>query len=211
LIATICAADGSCQAGGTSAGPHRPRADDGGKNRFPEMQKKRYCPYCGKRLGEKHIEGRMRLYCDACSRPIYENPIPATCIIVADPCDRVVLVKRSIPPKKGEWCLPGGFIEMGESPGSGATRELLEETGLAGEIESLLGIRHAHSDQYHSIIMVGYLVRNFEGALVAGDDASDARWFPIDRLPPVAFDSHRAFIQRYRTGKTQYQRTDVTI
>ena len=159
------------------------------------MERKSHCPYCGGLLEDKFIEGRHRLFCPPCGRPIYENPIPATCIVVVNPDNHVLLVKRSIPPKKGQWCLPGGFIELGESPEAGAQRELHEETGLSGEIEVLLGVRHALSDQYHSVLMVGYLVKRFMGHIQPGDDASDARWFPITQLPRVAFDSHRFFLE----------------
>ena len=162
------------------------------------MERKSHCPYCGKPLERKFVEGRQRLFCTACNRPIYENPIPATCVVVVDPGNQVVLVKRSVPPKYGQWCLPGGFIELGESPEAGAKRELLEETGLSGKIKTLLGVRHAPSDQYHSIMMVGYLVDQFSGQLRPGDDASEVNWFAMTALPPVAFDSHRFFLKEYQ-------------
>ena len=161
------------------------------------MERKSHCPYCGGLLEDKFIEGRQRLFCTACDRPIYENPIPATCAVVVNSGNQVLLVKRSVPPKEGQWCLPGGFIELGESPEAGAQRELREETGLSGEIETLLGVRHASSDQYHSVMMVGYLVKRFMGKLQPGDDASDARWFQGTQLPPIAFDSHRFFLKAY--------------
>ena len=80
------------------------------------MRKKTFCHYCGTRLTEKICEGSLRLFCEHCDEPIYENPIPATCLVVVDNSDRVLLVKRSVEPKKGFWCLPGGFMELGESP-----------------------------------------------------------------------------------------------
>ena len=136
----------------------------------------------------------MRLYCPSCVRPIYENPTPATCLVVTNGENQVLLVKRSVPPKIGMWCLPGGFIELGEGPEEGALRELAEETGLTGSSPELLGVRTTPSAQYHSVLMVGYLVRKFSGTPIAGDDASDVRWFSINDLPPIAFDSHRHFI-----------------
>jgi ADP-ribose pyrophosphatase YjhB (NUDIX family) len=154
-----------------------------------------HCHYCGGPLTSKFIEGRRRRYCPSCARPIYENPIPATCLVVVNGHDDVLLVKRNVAPKKGEWCLPGGFIELGEAPEQGALRELAEETGLSGQAPSLLGVRTTPSTQYHSVLMVGYLIRHFRGALIPGDDAADARWFSRASLPPIAFDSHRHFIK----------------
>ncbi len=121
-------------------------------------------------------------------------------MVVVNANDQVLLVRRSIDPKKGQWCLPGGFIELGESPDAGALRELAEETGLSGTIKTLLGVWSAPSSQYHSVLMVGYLIVEHQGRLTAGDDASDVRWFYYDELPPIAFDSHRRFVDQYLRG-----------
>ena len=139
----------------------------------------------------------MRLFCEHCNDAIYENPIPATCIVVVDDRERVLLVKRNVPPKEGFWCLPGGFIELGETLEQAALRELEEETGLNGKIEMLLGATANPSAQYDTVLMVGYLVKNFSGDLKAGDDASDVAYFQLSELPEVAFESHREFIRIY--------------
>ena len=139
----------------------------------------------------------MRLFCRACDRPIYENPVPATCLVVINANQDILLVKRSVEPKKGQWCLPGGFIELGEPPEQGALRELREETGLQADTAHLLGVRTTPSSQYHSVLMVGYFVNDFSGRARPGDDAEEAAWFPLPKSPPIAFESHRHFIQRY--------------
>jgi len=54
--------------------------------------------------------------CERCGEPIYENPVPATAVVVIDKTESLVLVKRGVDPKKGYWCLPGGFMEIGETP-----------------------------------------------------------------------------------------------
>lgn len=156
-----------------------------------------FCPYCGGKLEKKYIEGRDRLFCQPCNRPIYENPVPATCVVVINPQEQVLLVKRSVAPKIGQWCLPGGFLELDESPGEGALRELSEETGLAGKIETLLGVRTTPNALYHSVLMVAYLVKTYSGQLLPGDDADAAQWFDTNHLPAIAFSSHRHFIKQY--------------
>jgi len=161
------------------------------------MRKKSYCLYCGNELTKKFVEGAQRLFCEHCNEPIYENPIPATCLVVVDNRDRVLLVKRSVEPKKGFWCLPGGFMELGESPEKAALRELKEETGLSGRIEMLLGVSSNPSSLYHTVLIVGYLVRHYSGTLIAGDDADDTARFHYAELPEIAFESHERFIRIY--------------
>ena len=164
------------------------------------MRKKTNCHYCGTGLIEKFCEGALRLFCNRCKEPIYENPLPATCLVVVDSKDRVLLVKRSVEPKKGSWCLPGGFMELGETPEQAALRELKEETGLTGRIEMLLGVYANPSVLYHTVLMVGYLVKSYSGTLIAGDDAIDAAFFNYDRLPEIAFESHINFIRIYNAA-----------
>lgn len=161
------------------------------------MIRKTHCHYCGNRLVETEWEGSLRLFCRHCREPIYENPVPATSLVVVDADGDLLLVKRSVEPKLGYWCLPGGFIELGEKPDQAALRELVEETGLNGEIDRLIGVTTNHSDRYHSILMVGYLVTRYTGDPVAGDDASALAFFSPDNLPEIAFSSHRYFIKRY--------------
>lgn len=138
----------------------------------------------------------MRLFCSRCGLPLYENPVPATCVVVLDDGKGLLLVKRSVEPKKGWWCLPGGFLELGESPEEGALRELMEETGVSGEIDRLIGVSTNTNSQYHTVLMIGYLVRCFSGTPFAGDDASQVAFFPTDSHPDIAFRSHRDFVSR---------------
>jgi len=102
-----------------------------------------------------------------------------------------------VEPKKGFWCLPGGFMELGETPEQGALRELKEETNLTGHIGMLLGVTSNHSDKYNTVLMIGYLIENYTGTPRAGDDASDIACFDFDDLPEVAFESHKKFIRIY--------------
>jgi len=161
------------------------------------MRKKTYCHFCAAALTEKFMEGRNRLFCERCNSPIYENPIPASCLVVPDAEERILLVKRSVDPKKGMWCLPGGFMELGETPEASALRELKEETGLSGQIGRLLGVVSTPNAQYDTVLMLGYSVKEYSGILIAGDDASDVGYFQADELPEIAFDSHKKFIRTY--------------
>jgi ADP-ribose pyrophosphatase YjhB (NUDIX family) len=161
------------------------------------MPEKTNCHFCGSLLTKKFYDGRDRLFCEKCNKPIYENPLPATCVVLVDYNERLLLVKRSVEPKIGHWCLPGGFIEIGELPEKAALRELKEETNLSGRIETLLGVTATTSVHCSSILMVGYLVKKYSGTPLAGDDAMDAAFFEHNKLPEIAFDSHRSFVRIY--------------
>jgi 8-oxo-dGTP diphosphatase len=164
------------------------------------MIKKTHCPYCGNTLTEKTTEGILRLFCGNCVQIIYENPLPAACLVTVDAKDQLLLVKRNVDPKKGFWCLPGGFMELNETPEEAALRELHEETGLFGKIDMLLGVTTNPSATYGSVLMTGFLVKIFEGIPVAGDDAEEIGWFDYKNLPEIAFDSHKNFIKIYYTA-----------
>ncbi len=155
-----------------------------------------YCPDCGSPLEERSIGGRTRMFCARCNKTIYENPLPATCVVAFDRKGRVLLTKRAVEPGFGEWALPGGFIEIDETPQEGALRELVEETGIEGEIERQLGVEGQRSEMYINVAVAGFLVRTDGGEPIANDDVSEARWFRLGEEPELVFSSHRRFLER---------------
>lgn len=104
---------------------------------------------------------------------------------------RVLLVRRGREPFAGCWALPGGFVEMDEALRAAALRELAEETGVTGVP---LAQFHTYGDPGRdprgrsiSVVYAG-LAEAGGSAPRGGDDAADARWFPVDALPVLAFD-----------------------
>ena len=96
--------------------------------------------------------------------------------------DCVVLVKRGHPPLAGEWSIPGGVLEMGETLRQAAAREALEETGLTVEVGELLGVydrilRDADERTRYHYVLIDFLCRRIAGDPEAAGDAADARWF----------------------------------
>ena len=159
---------------------------------------RRFCPYCGAPLGEREGEGRLRLFCESENRFVYENPIPAATALVQDESGHILLVLRNREPGKNQWALPGGFVETGENPGAAARRELKEETGLEAFEPTLIDIIYQESDFYRvSLLIIGYHFARYEGETRAGDDAEDARFYPPDELPELAFESHREIIETF--------------
>ena len=153
-----------------------------------------FCPWCGNPLVKKEAEGRLRSVCSSCGEIYYENPLPAATALVLDNDNRLLLGRRAVEPAKGAWCLPGGFIEMGESMEEAALRELREETGLRGSINSFVGCFYQDSLFYGGVIIFGYRIDVNGGSLQAGDDMQEISYIPLDRLPEIAFDSHRKLV-----------------
>jgi len=103
---------------------------------------------------------------------------------------QVLLIERGIPPFKGRWALPGGFILEGESLEDAAVRELEEETGVRDVfLEQLYTFGGPRRDPRGRVVTVAYyaLIAS-DRALKAGSDASAAQWMPADRVPDLAFD-----------------------
>jgi 8-oxo-dGTP diphosphatase len=106
---------------------------------------------------------------------------------------RVLLVKRGSPPLLGEWSLPGGVVELGETLRTAAEREALEETGLivkAGEVLEVLDRILPGKDgapQYH-YVLIDFLCSVHGGELRAGGDAADACWASADELAPYKLE-----------------------
>ena len=148
------------------------------------MKEYNYCPICATPLQIGMIEGRKRKYCPKCDFIDYKNPLPVA-LAVAVKDKKFLLIKRGIPPKKGMWGFPSGFIEIGETPEEGCLRELREETGVSGEIVKLIGVARLEDKEiYGDKLIMRYLVRVSGGKLVPeNDEVEDARFFDIDELP----------------------------
>jgi len=158
----------------------------------------RFCPRCATRLVRRDDRGHPRLTCDRCGFIYYRNPAPAAGVIIVR--DReVLLVKRRYAPRAGAWCLPAGFMEYGETPEHCALRELREETGVRARLTRLFGVYAGFDDPRVRAILILYLAAATGGKLSPGDDATEARYCPLTRLPrAIAFAAHRRALEEYR-------------
>jgi len=148
------------------------------------MKEYNYCPICATPLQIGMIEGKNRKYCPKCDFIDYKNPLPvAIAVTVKD--KKFLLIKRGLPPGKGMWASPSGFIEIGETPGEACLRELKEETGISGELVKLIGVvRREDKEIYGDMLIVQYLVKVKGGKLAPPrDEVEDARFFDIAELP----------------------------
>jgi 8-oxo-dGTP diphosphatase len=104
----------------------------------------------------------------------------------------VLLVQRGIDPYKGRWAFPGGFLQMDEDADTGARRELKEETGFeAASIRQFGTFTAVDRDPRERVITIAYMALVRKGGVRGGDDAADARWFPVSDVPALAFDHDR--------------------
>lgn len=107
---------------------------------------------------------------------------------------KVLLVRRGGEPYKGQWAFPGGFLKMDETAEQGARRELREETGLVPSAIGQLGVfSDVNRDPRERVITIAWYALVKPSEVVGGDDADEAAWFPVDNLPPLAFDHRKIF------------------
>ena len=102
---------------------------------------------------------------------------------------KLLLVERGIPPFKGMWALPGGYLQMDEDAIDGAKRELFEETGLRDAyIEQFRTFSAVDRDPRGRVITIAHLALVRISEVKGGDDAAKAQWFPLKDVPQLAFD-----------------------
>ena len=117
---------------------------------------------------------------------------PKLMVDVVIPSERgVVLIRRASEPFAGQWALPGGFVELGETVEEAAAREAAEETGLAVEVARLIGVySEPERDPRGHNVSVAFLVRVLSGELAAATDASEVSVLDPSSVE-LAFDHRR--------------------
>src|SRR5688572_2763996 len=123
---------------------------------------------------------------------------------------KVLLIERGLEPFKGQWAFPGGFVRVDESLEAAARRELVEETGLTNVfLEQLYTFGAVNRDPRERVVSVAYyaLVKLSDHRAKAATDAANAEWFPISKVPKLAFDHAEILataLERLK-GKVRYQ------
>jgi 8-oxo-dGTP diphosphatase len=124
------------------------------------------------------------------SREYPERPIIGVGAVIIEG-DRLLVIKRGQAPLKGEWSLPGGALELGETLEEGVCREVLEETALIVMPISIVEVcdrisRDAEGRVQYHYVLVDYLCRVTGGTLACATDAADARWATLEELGPIS-------------------------
>jgi len=170
-----------------------------------------YCPYCGAKIIEAdpptpsvvEVSGAYR--CESCDDYVYYNPTLGGSTAVVD--DESLLLVEDFR-SSGEWKLPAGRIELGESPREGVARELKEETGLfAGPTELVYfydSSGEPMEDQY--IVNIDYAIPRSKttGTVEAGSDATDARFFTPGEFVATEYALKETHVDRFETDSLQW-------
>ena len=136
------------------------------------------------------------LKCPKCGAAVkaYSNPFPTVDALIYEPGRGIVLIDRKFEPLG--WALPGGFVDYGETVEAATMREAFEETGLCVSLQGLLGVYSdpSRDPRVHTITTVFQARAEDYSTLAGGDDAKDARFFPLDELPDNIMFGHDEII-----------------
>lgn len=154
----------------------------------------RFCLVCGGAMALTD-DPRPVARCSACGRRHHLDPKVGVGAVVRDDDGRLLLVQRAVTPGKGLWALPAGYVDAGEDPRAAAAREVREETGLEVECGAVLDVYDGGGG---ASFFLAFAATRTGGTLAAADDALDARFFPLDALPELAFESTRDAVRRLR-------------
>lgn len=147
----------------------------------------------------------------------YEKPSVTIDIVVFTIHDnelKVLLIKRALDPFRGKWAIPGGFVKIEETLEDAAKRELTEETGVKNEyLEQLYTFGAINRDPRGRVITVAYiaLVNSEKIKLRASTDAEDAEWFPVNKIPPLAFDHKKILTYALKRLRWKFEYTTVAF
>lgn len=162
-----------------------------------------YCPLCAAPLAERTLGGRARKACTSCRFVLYTGPAGAAAAVILNDDREVLLVRRAIQPFQDRWALPAGYQEVDEAPADAAVREAREETGLSVTPIGLLDLLHVPDDPRKPANVALYLCRPDDPTAVprGGDDALEARYFPLDDLPgDLGFPNNRRILEALAKG-----------
>jgi 8-oxo-dGTP diphosphatase len=155
-----------------------------------------FCFQCGTALVPRYQEDRERPTCPACGFIHYLDPKVAVAVVLGDESG-VLLGRRCIDPGAGLWSFPAGYVNRGEVLEEAATREVLEELGLAVRLTGLIGV---YSERGSAVVLVVYA-----GEIEAGEptpdghEVSEVRRFALDRLPDdMAFPHDRRVLADWK-------------
>jgi 8-oxo-dGTP diphosphatase len=135
-----------------------------------------------------------------------QKPTPAVGIVCFNNSGEVLLIRRGTPPRIGEWSIPGGRLEWGETTKAAALRELKEETGVEAKLVGLIDVvdgiftSRTTGDVTRHYVLIDYVARHINGVPIAGDDAAEARFVSQSDLESYdLWDETRRIIEAGRS------------
>jgi len=152
-----------------------------------------FCSRCGAALRQR---GGGHPVCPDCGMVAWRNPLPAV-TVVARRAGKILLVRRAVAPQKDMLCLPGGFMELGESVYECGRRELAEETALTSGKMRLVG-SEVDDTAYGGVALSVLEAEDVSGTPVPGDDASEVLWADLEDVEGLAFAAHNRIVRRLK-------------
>jgi ADP-ribose pyrophosphatase YjhB (NUDIX family) len=159
------------------------------------------CPHCA-------ASAERPLVCERCGWRWYANPLPAAAVIVERPgpggSASILLLRRAVDPGNGDWDLPAGYLEPGESAEEGALREAREEAGLEVELVELVGV---YTSRPANAVSTVYLASALDPAAPVVMDHESSAFAWVERseldgwLPRMAFRSMSLAVQDWAAGR----------
>ncbi|KAI3850394.1 hypothetical protein MKW92_029894 [Papaver armeniacum] len=171
-----------------------------------ELRKLSFCQWCGAATKQAIPDGddKIRSICTACDKVAYQNPkMVVGCLVEHD--NMILLCKRKIQPGYGLWCLPSGYMEMGESAADGAARETLEEA--CAEVKILSPFAHLDIPYIGNSYMF-FRAKMTSSEISPGPESLDCRFFPPSDIPfdSLAFSSMfvalKLYVEDLKAGQT---------
>lgn len=157
----------------------------------------RHCNRCGAPVRAVERHGELAWPC-ACGQVQFLRPTVGVAVVIVEH-GRILLVRRAHGAKAGQWCIPCGHVGWDEDVRAAALRELSEETGVDAEVVRVLDVHTNRWRPERQTVGVWFLGRRVAGEVVAGDDADDARFVPLDAIDvPLAFPTDELVIDQLR-------------
>ena len=168
----------------------------------------RFCPKCGS--SDFEIHNPLSRHCSNCGFTYYQNPRASTAAFILNKKGELLVAKRGKEPAKGTLDLPGGFVDNEETAEQGMVREILEETGLrinVDSVEYLFSIpniyRYSGMDIHTLDLFFRCYVDEESTVIKAADDAAELAWVPLNKVYVERFGlrSIRQAVHRFLVEK----------
>ena len=167
-----------------------------------------FCPKCGS--SDFEIHNALSRHCSNCGFTYYQNPRASTAAFILNKKGELLVAKRGKEPAKGTLDLPGGFVDNEETAEQGMVREILEETGLkinVDSVEYLFSIpniyRYSGMDIHTLDLFFRCYVDEKSVVIKAADDAAELAWVPLNKVYVERFGlrSIRQAVHRFLVEK----------